>query len=160
MAKEKKVLTDEQKQINAKKDLFWRVFFLMFFIGSFLYANLSQYKWYSGVFTIIIVVVCILAVVFAPGWLYNQKWIKEQYDIFQDKKWKTSKDDAERAKAKIYYNISVFFILSVFSYLIAGVFALYLFNKSSIARLILTAVLIIVSLFVSIKLTEFKSKEN
>lgn len=159
MAK-KEYLSEEKKDLNTRKDIFWRTFFLVFFADCFIYANLSQYKWYSSLFTILLAVLSILGIIFLPGIFYQMKWVQDQYDIFQNKKWATAKDDKEKAKAKVYYNLFLFFGLSVVSYILSGVIALYVFHKSGTARLITVAVLIIISLVLSIKITETKSKKT
>jgi sugar phosphate permease len=156
----KKQLTEQEKIEQVKKDLFWRTFFLMFFAGSFAFANLSQYKWYNGVFTVIIVILCVAGVIFLPNWFYKQKWVQEQYDIFQNKKWRTASDDKEKAKAKVYYNIIVFFGLAFISYILSGVLSLYVFNKDNTIRMLVFVVLMIISLATSIFWTERQSKQK
>jgi MFS family permease len=155
----KKIKTDEEKELDARKDIFWRTFFLMFFVGAIAYGFLSKYHLDTPVFTIALVILCFAGVLFLPGYFYNLKWVQEQYDIFQNKKWQTATDKNERAKAKVYYNLVLFFVLSFFGWLAAGIVAEFVFNKNDNVKAILDVVFILFALVFSLWITEKKSKQ-
>jgi hypothetical protein len=156
----KKFKTDEEKELEVRKDIFWRTFFLMFFVDAFVYGFLSKHHLDTPTFTIALVILSFAGVLFLPGYFYNLSWVKDQYDIFQNKKWKTATDEKERAKAKTYYNLVMFFMLSIFGWIASGVIAEFVFNKDDTIKLILQIVFVLLALGFSIWLTEAKSKQQ
>ena len=156
----KKIKTSEEKDLEVRKDLFWRTFFLMFFVGSFAYGFLVKHHLDTPTFTIALAVLWFAGVLFLPGYFYNLGWVKDQYDIFQNKKWQTASDEKERAKAKLYYNLVMFFMLSFFGWIASGVIAEFVFHKNDTAKTIMQIVFILAALGFSIWLTEAKSKQQ
>jgi len=155
----KKIKTSEEKDLEVRRDIFWRTFYLMFFVCAIIYGFLSNYHLDNSTFTIALVILWFAGVLFLPGYFYNLGWVKEQYDIFQNKKWQTATDEKERAKAKLYYNLVMFFMLSVFGWIASGVIAEFVFNKNNTIRMVIEAVFILAALVFSIWLTEKKSKQ-
>jgi len=157
--KKTKVKTEEQKDLEMRQDIFWRNFYFMIFLAAIVSGFLEKWHLETTTVTFILIFLWLAGVIFLPSWFYKQNWVKEQYDIFQNKKWQTATDEKERARAKLYYNLVVFFMLSVFSWLGSGVIAEFVFNKNNTIRTILEFVLISLSLVFSIWLTEKKSKQ-
>jgi len=155
----KKIKTEEERDLDVRKDIFWRTFYLMFFVGAFAYGFLSKHHLDTPTVTIALVILWFAGVLFLPGYFYNLSWVKEQYDIFQNKKWKTATDKKERAKAKTYYNLVMFFMLSFFGWIASGIIAEFAFNKNDTIKLILQIVFVLLALGFSIWLTEKKSKQ-
>jgi|GEM_PF-5532749 len=155
----KKNKTEQEKDLEVRKDIFWRTFYLMFFLAAIIYGFLSNYHLDNSTFTIALVILWFAGVLFLPGYFYNLGWVKEQYDIFQNKKWQTATDEKERAKAKLYYNLVMFFMLSVFGWIASGVIAEFAFNKNNTIRMVIEVAFILAALVFSIWLTEKKSKQ-
>jgi len=155
----KKIKTEEEKDLEMRKDIFWRNFYFLFFVCILVYGWLSKLHLATETIALAIVGFWAAGVLFLPGWWYKQKWVQEQYDIFQNKKWKTAADEKERAKAKLYYNLAIYFLLVVFSWIASGAIAEFVFDKNNTIRMIINAVLIIASIVFSIWLTEKKSKQ-
>jgi len=156
----KKIKTSEEKDLEVRRDIFWRTFYLMFFVCAIIYGFLSNYHLDNSTFTIALVILWFAGVLFLPGYFYNLGWVKEQYDIFQNKKWQTATDEKERAKAKLYYNLVMFFMLSVFGWIASGIIAEFVFHKNDTAKTIMQIVFILAALGFSIWLTENKSKQH
>jgi len=156
----KKVKTEEQKDLEMRQDIFWRNFYFMIFLAAIASGFLEKWHLETTTVTIALIGLWFAGVLFLPSWFYKQNWVKEQYDIFQNKKWQTAADEKERARAKLYYNLVVFFMLSVFSWLGSGVIAEFVFNKNNTIRTIIEFVLISASVVFSIWLTERKSKQT
>jgi uncharacterized membrane protein YbhN (UPF0104 family) len=156
----KKIKNEEEKDLDVRKDIFWRAFFLMFFVGSFAYGFLAKHHLDTPTFTIVLVVLWFAGVLFLPSFFYKQKWVQDQYDIFQNKKWQNATDEKERAKAKTYYNLVMFFMLSFFGWIASGVIAEFVFHKNDTAKTIMQIVFILAALGFSIWLTEKKSKQH
>ena len=155
----KKIKTEEEKDLEMRKDIFWRNFYFLFFVCILVYGWLNKLHLATATIALAIVGFWAAGVLFLPGWWYKQKWVQEQYDIFQNKKWKTAADEKERAKAKLYYNLAIYFLLVVFSWIASGAIAEFVFDKNNTIRMIINAVLIIASIVFSIWLTEKKSKQ-
>jgi Ca2+/Na+ antiporter len=151
--------TEEEKDLEMRKDIFWRNFYFLFFVCILAYGWLNKLHLATETIGVALVGFWIAGVLFLPAWWYKQKWVQEQYDIFQNKKWKTATDEKERAKAKLYYNLAIYFLLVVFSWIASGAIAEFVFDKNNTIRMIINAVLIIVSVVFSIWLTEKKSKQ-
>jgi len=156
----KKIKTSEEKDLEVRRDIFWRTFYLLFFVCAVIYGFLSKYHLDNSTVTIALVILWFAGVLFLPGYFYNLGWVKEQYDIFQNKKWQTAADEKERAKAKAYYNLVIFFMLSFFGWIASGVIAEFVFNKNNTIRMVIEIVFILAALGFSIWLTEKKSKQQ
>ena len=159
MKKAVKVKTEEQKDLEMRQDIFWRNFYFMIFLAAITSGFLEKWHLETTTVTFILIGLWLAGVLFLPSWWYKQNWIREQYDIFQNKKWQTATDEKERARAKVYYNFAVFFMLSVFVWLGSGALTEFVFNKNKTIGTIVEVVLMTSALVFSIWLTEKKSKQ-
>ncbi len=142
----------EDMNTRIRKNIFWQVFLASFFLAGVFSMLLSKYSWFHGIYVLFIFILAIGAVIMLPDLIYIK--FKDHYELFEA----GFKGGDAREKAK--YNIYVFVILALIAYPIANAVNYYVFHGDGATNLTLMVFFDIIALFLSVKITNKKTKKE
>ena len=152
--KKKKEITDLDRIINAKKDIFWFLLMVEVLLVPNILTYLSKKDMLNLATEIPLALVCSFILIAGPHFLYP--YLEDYFSAFDGRDERQSPD--KRAKAAFTYNVVYFMSFSIIAFFLAAAVSAFVFHKNDAAHVFLLVFFNVCALYISRWLTNRKYK--